>query len=356
MSKNKTAQELFTGTKEVAESHRFEEAKLAAWMEANVEGYEGPLEVRQFNGGQSNPTYQLVTPGHNYVMRRKPPGKLLPSAHAVDREYRVMAALADTPVPVPKMLNLCMDRDVIGTEFYVMEMVQGQVYQDPSLPDMSPDQRRKFYDSFIRSLAALHTVDPNAVGLSDFGKPEGFISRQITRWSKQYKATQTETIDAMDKLMVWLPENLVDGAEVAIVHGDFRPGNVIASDGTPTVKALLDWELCTLGHPLADLGYVCALYHADVLPTGRLKGLDYEALGIPTEQEFLELYCQYAGRSDPPNHLFFVVFSLFRSAAIIQGVYKRGLDGNAASDKALKFGHMARLRAETAWQIVEDRL
>ena len=267
-----------------------------------------------------------------------------------------MVALQDTPVPVPRMLTLCMDRALIGTEFYVMEMVEGRVFHDPGLPGLRSEERRQFYDSFIRALAALHRVDPKEVGLSDFGRPAGFLARQVARWSKQYKATETERIDAFDNLIAWLPENLPDEDEAAIVHGDYRPGNVIAGNGAPEIKALLDWELCTLGHPLADLGYVCALYHADVLPTGRLKGLDHAAMGIPTEQELLDLYCEYSGRAEIGNHLFFVVFSLFRSAAIIQGVYKRGLDGNAASQRALELGHLARLRAETAWQIVEEHL
>ncbi|MGJ8611948.1 MAG: phosphotransferase family protein [Octadecabacter sp.] len=334
----------------------FDLAALQAYLTQKIDGFCGDITLHQFTAGQSNPTYRVTAGGTDYVLRKKPAGVLLPSAHAVDREHRVMAALADTAVPVPKMLDLCMDRDVIGTEFYVMEMVKGPVQQDPSLPGMTPDQRRTFYTDFARSLAALHNVDTDAVGLSDFGRPAGFLTRQITRWTKQYKATQTETIPAMDKLMDWLPQNVVEDGEAALVHGDYRPGNVIIGEDSPTIKALLDWELCTLGHPLADLGYVCALYHADVLPTGKLKGLDYAALGIPTEQEFLELYCGFAGRDIVPNHLFFVVFSLFRSAAIIQGVYKRGLDGNAASEKALKLGHLARLRAETAWQIVEAKL
>ncbi|MGH1358498.1 MAG: phosphotransferase family protein [Burkholderiaceae bacterium] len=321
----------------------------------NLDGFSGTLQVTQFTAGQSNPTYRLQAGDKKYVLRKKPPGDLLPSAHAVDREYRVMTALRDTNVPVPRMLLLCLDRDIIGTEFYVMELVEGNVYHDPSLPGLSVAQRRQFYDSFIRSLAALHSVRPDTVGLSDFGRPSGFLARQIARWSKQYQASQTETIDAMDKLMAWLPDNLAADEQGAIVHGDYRPGNVIAGHGTPAIKAVLDWELCTLGHPLADLGYVCALYHADVLSTGRLKGLDHKALGIPTEQELVELYCRYSGRAEVPNHLFFVVFSLFRSAAIIQGVYKRGLDGNAASADALTFSQLARLRAETAWQIVENK-
>jgi aminoglycoside phosphotransferase (APT) family kinase protein len=334
----------------------FDIGTLQDYLTTHVDGFSGEVALHQFTAGQSNPTYQITAGGTDYVLRKKPAGVLLPSAHAVDREYRVMAALADTDVPVPKMLDLCMDRCVIGTEFYVMEMVKGPVHQDPSLPGMTPDQRHVFYTDFARSLAALHSVDTTAVGLSDFGRPDGFLTRQITRWTKQYKATETETIHAMDMLMAWLPQNVVEDGEAALVHGDYRPGNVIAGEDEPTIKALLDWELCTLGHPLADLGYVCALYHADVLPTGKLKGLDYAALGIPTEAEFVEMYCKFAGRPTVPNHLFFVVFSLFRSAAIIQGVYKRGLDGNAASEKALKLGHLARLRAETAWNIVETKL
>lgn len=338
----------------VSSALSFDEKKLQDYLTDFLPGFDSALQVRQFNAGQSNPTYQLSAGDQKYVLRKKPPGDLLPSAHAVDREFRVMNALCDTPVPVPQMLHLCMDRSIIGTEFYVMEMVEGQVFHDPSLPDVSSDARRIFYDSFIQTLAALHTVVPDAVGLDDFGRPQGYLSRQIARWSKQYAATETEPITAMDNLIKWLPVNLPDDDEIAIVHGDYRPGNAIADSQSSEVIALLDWELCTLGHPLADLGYVCANYHADTLPTGQFKGLDFKALGIPTEQEFLELYCEYSGRDRIDNHLFFVVFSFFRSAAIIQGVYKRGLDGNASSQKALKLGHLARSRAETAWRIVRE--
>ncbi|MBU2999750.1 phosphotransferase family protein [Roseovarius nubinhibens] len=332
----------------------FDEAALQSYLKDQLPGFSGDLEVRQFNAGQSNPTYQLATGAKKYVLRKKPPGTLLPSAHAVDREYRVMHALRDTPVPVPEMLHLCTDPSIIGTEFYVMEMVEGRVFHDPSLPGLSPAERSAFYHSFIKALADLHAVKPEAVGLGDFGKPKGYLSRQVSRWSQQYAATETETITAMNELMDWLPANLPEDDEASIVHGDFRPGNAIAAPQSPEVIALLDWELCTLGHPFADLGYVCALYHADNLPTGRFKGLDYAALGIPTERELVDLYCQYSGRGGIENHLFFVVFSFFRSAAIIQGVYKRGLEGNASSQKALKLGHLARVRAENAWRIVEE--
>lgn len=338
----------------VSDALSFDERALETYLAGYLPGFSGDLTVRQFNAGQSNPTYQLDAGGKKYVLRKKPPGKLLPSAHAVDREYRVMHALQTTPVPVPHMLHLCRDTSVIGTDFYVMEMVEGRVFHDPSLSGLTPADRRAFYDSFIKSLANLHAINPEAVGLGDFGRPQGYLSRQVARWSQQYKATETEAITAMNKLMEWLPANLPDEDEVAIVHGDFRPGNAIAKLESPEVVALLDWELCTLGHPLADLGYVCALYHADHLPTGQFKGLDFAALGIPTEQEFVDLYCQYSGRGQIENHLFFVVFSFFRSAAIIQGVYKRGLDGNASSEKALKLGHLARVRSENAWRIVEE--
>ncbi|SNT72814.1 phosphotransferase family protein [Paracoccus seriniphilus] len=338
----------------VSEALSFDEAALQRYLADILPGFDGPLTVRQFNAGQSNPTYQLAVRDRKYVLRKKPPGTLLPSAHAVDREYRVMEALRDTPVPVPRMLHLCRDASIIGSDFYVMEMVEGRVFHDPSLPGLTPPDRRAFYDSFIKALADLHAVRPETVGLADFGRPQGFLSRQVQRWSKQYVATETETIAAMDKLMDWLPANLPQDDEAAIVHGDFRPGNAMAGQHSPEVIALLDWELCTLGHPLADLGYVCANYHADQLPTGQFKGLDFTALGIPTEQEFLDLYCHYSGRDRISNHLFFVVFSFFRSAAIIQGVYKRGLEGNASSRKALSLGHLARVRAENAWRIVEQ--
>lgn len=334
----------------------FDLAALQRYLSDHIPEITNALNIKQFTAGQSNPTYQLISGNQKYVLRKKPAGDLLPSAHAVDREYRVMHALRNTEVPVPRMLTLCMDRDVIGTEFYVMEMVEGKVSQDPGLPHLTPEQRNVFYHSFIKTLAQLHSVDPVAAGLSDFGRPQGFLKRQVERWSKQYRATETEQIEAFDNLLEWLPKNLPDDDLTGIVHGDFRPGNVVTANEQPEVKALLDWELCTLGHPFADIGYACAPYHADILPYGRLHGLDYKSLGIPTEQEFIDLYCKYSGRSEVSNHLFFVVFSLFRSAAIIQGVYKRGLEGNAASAQAVNMGHLARQRAETSWRIVEKEL
>lgn len=345
-----------TDLRDVSQSHRFDERALQQYLTEHIDGFKGNLSVKQFASGQSNPTFQLQAGNTAYVLRKKPPGELLPSAHAIEREYKVMSALRQTQVPVPRMIALCTDRSIIGTEFYVMEKVEGQIFHDPGLPGLSPAARNQFYHSFVRSLAQLHTVDPGTVGLSDFGRPDGFINRQVIRWSQQYLATETEHIDAMHQLIAWLPDNLPTDQESAIVHGDYRPGNVIAVPDNHDISAILDWELCTLGHPLADVGYVCALYHADVLPTGRLKGLDYQLLGIPTEQEFIDLYCHYSNRNSIDNHLFFVVFSLFRSAAIIQGVYKRGLDGNASSKRALQFGKFSRYRAETAWDIVKAQL
>ena len=337
----------------VRQAHRFDEARLAAYLADRVDGFDGPLDVRQFEAGQSNPTYFLTAGGRDYVLRKKPPGKLLPSAHAVDREYRIMTALAGTGVPVPRALHLCEDPDVIGTEFFLMDMVEGRVFHDPGMPGVSAAERRAYYDDFARVLATLHSVDAQAVGLGDFGRAEGYIERQVARWSKQYEASKTEEIAAMDRLVAWLPDNIPADKSTSIVHGDYRPGNTIAHPSEPRIVAVLDWELSTLGHPLADLGYCCAAYHGSVSSTGNFAGLDHAALGIPTEAEFRDLYLKYSGREAIEDFHFYVVFSLFRSAAIIQGVYKRGLEGNAASSQALGFARMARERAGTAWRLVE---
>jgi len=340
-------------TTEVRDVHRFDEARLADYLRQHVDGFGGELEVRQFPVGQSNPTYQLLCEGRKYVLRKKPPGKLLPSAHAVDREFKVINALAHTDVPVPRALLLCEDDDIIGTMFYVMEMIEGRVFHNPALPGLSADERRRFYDDYIRMLAALHTVDIEAVGLSDFGRAAGYLERQVSRWSGQYEASKTEEIPAMDRLVEWLPANLPTDQSVSIVHGDYRPGNTIADPTEPKLAAVLDWELSTLGHPLADLGYCCASYHGKMASVGDLSSIDTAALGIPSEAEFVDAYCRYSGRDGIEDFSYYVVFSLFRSAAIVQGVYKRGLDGNASSEDALKFGEMARGRADTAWKLVE---
>jgi len=341
-------------TTAVSPVHRFDEASLAAYLRDRLEGFEGEIEVRQFQAGQSNPTFQLLSGGKKYVLRKKPPGKLLPSAHAVDREFRIMSALQDSPVPVPRTLILCQDPAVIGTDFFVMEMVEGRVFHDPGMPGVTRDDRRRFFDDFVRILAALHAVDIEAAGLSDFGRPEGYLERQVLRWGKQYEASKTEAIPEMARLHAWLLQTMPDDPSVSIVHGDFRPGNTIAGVSDTGIVAVLDWELSTLGHPLADLGYCCAAYHGEVGSIGNFSTLDHAALGIPTEQAFVDAYCRHSGRDGIENFHYYVVHSLFRSAAIIQGVYKRGLDGNASSSQALTFGDLARERSETAWRIVEE--
>ena len=338
---------------EVREAHRFDEAALAAYLSEHIDGYAGPLQIRQFEGGQSNPTFQLITPGARYVLRKQPPGKLLPSAHQVDREFRVMKGLAGTDVPVPVMYCLCEDPEIIGTKFYVMEMVEGRLFTEALLPDLSTDERQAIYMDLARIMACLHNVDVAAVGLSEFGRPGNYYERQIGRWSKQYVASKTEQIDAMDALMAWLPDNIPEQKKTVIVHGDFRLGNMLIHPTEPIIVAVLDWELSTLGDGLADLGYLCQDYHADSYFSEGLGSADLESLGIPTEAEFVAEYCAHAGIDNIANWPFYLIYNMFRSAAIIQGVYKRGLDGNASSETAKEYGAIARLRAERAWTLLQ---
>lgn len=337
----------------VREAHRFDEAALAGYLAEQVPGYQGPLEIRQFEGGQSNPTFQLITPGQRYVLRKQPPGELLPSAHQVDREYRVMKALEHTDVPVPKMYCLCEDGAVIGTKFYVMEMVDGRLCTETLLPGMEPDERRAIYLDLARVMAKLHNVDVAAVGLDSFGPPGNYYERQIGRWSKQYVASKTEEIEAMEKLMVWLPDNVPDQKKTVIVHGDYRLGNTLLHPTEPKIVAVLDWELSTLGDGLADLGYLCQDYHADSYFSEGLGSADLGKLGIPTEAEFVAEYCAHAGIERIDNWPFYLIYNMFRSAAIIQGVYKRGLDGNASSETATQYGEIARLRSERALRLLD---
>jgi aminoglycoside phosphotransferase (APT) family kinase protein len=287
-------------------------------------------------------------------MRKQPPGELLPSAHQVDREYRVMKALEHTPVPVPRMYALCEDSAVIGTKFYIMEWVDGRVFAETRLPSLGREERRAIYLDLARVLAELHKVDPAAVGLETFGRPGNYYERQIGRWSKQYLASKTEQIEAMDRLMAWLPDNIPEQGKSVIVHGDYRLGNALIHPTEPRIAAVLDWELSTLGDGLADLGYLCQDYHGEAYNDAGLAGADLDALGIPTEQEMVDEYCRHAciGRID--NWPFYLIYNMFRSAAIIQGVYKRGLDGNASSEKALEYKDAARLRAERGWKLVEE--
>ncbi|RVT48546.1 phosphotransferase [Rubrivivax albus] len=352
--------EQFTGTQPVREQHVFDVAALTAWLAPRIEGFRGPLEVSQFKGGQSNPTYLLRTPGASYVMRAKPgpAAKLLPSAHAIDREFRVMGALHGRGVPVARMHVLCEDESVIGRAFYVMEYVQGRVFWDQSLPDLTPAQRGDIYDEMNRVIAALHSVDVAAAGLADYGKPGNYFDRQIGRWSKQYLASQTEVIEPMDRLLQWLPANVPasarDADQVSVVHGDYRLDNMIWHPDEPRVLAVLDWELSTLGHPLADFSYHCMAWH---IPPGTFRGiggLDLPALGIPSERDYVRRYCERTGRADPDAVMadwnFYLAYNLFRLASITQGIARRVLDGTAASAQARATGASTRPLAEMAWR------
>ena len=335
--------------------HEFDQNALKAFLQSQAEGFDGPLELLQFEGGQSNPTFLLRTDSGEYVLRKQPPGALLPSAHQVDREYRVMKALGATDVPVPRMIALENEGTVIGTRFYVMEKVEGRVLTDLQLPGLTPADRRAVYLDLASVLAKLHGVEPEAQGLGDYGRPGNYYTRQISRWSRQYEASKTEAIDAMDKLMAWLPEHIPETDETRIVHGDYRLGNVMLHPTEPKIVAVLDWELSTLGHPLADLGYLCMDYHSPGYDGQGLGAIeDLTAHGIPTEAEMLAHYCQATGRPGIENWTFYLVYNLFRSAAIIQGVYKRGLDGNAASAQALEYKEVCRSRSELAWSLVEQ--
>ena len=354
--------ENFTGTR--APTQSLDTEALAAWMAAQVEGFAGPLQVEQFKGGQSNPTYKLITPQAEYVMRSKPGpvAKLLPSAHAIEREFKVMKALAGSAVPVPRMLALCEDEAVIGRAFYLMEFMGGRVMWDQTLPGLDKPQRGAIYAELCRVLAALHSVDHAVVGLSDYGKPGNYFERQIGRWSKQYLASITTPIEAMDKLMAWLPANMPDSAldpsEVAIVHGDYRLDNVVFHPVEPRAIAVLDWELSTLGHPLADFSYHCMSWHIANSGAARgLAGANLSELGIPTEREHLRRYCELTGRTQPDVILrdwnFYLAYNLFRIAAILQGIAKRVEAGTASSERARQTAAGARPMAELGWRFAQ---
>jgi aminoglycoside phosphotransferase (APT) family kinase protein len=343
----------------VRDAHVFDQARLVEYMTANVDGFRGPISVLQFEGGQSNPTFHVADrAGRMYVLRKKPPGKLLPSAHQVDREYRVIKALSDhTDVPVPKAYALCQDDAVIGTAFYIMEFMPGRILADPKMPEVSPADRGRILDSLNDVLARLHNVDYRKIGLGDYGREGQYIQRQIARWSSQYDLARTEHIEAMELLKQWLPANIPPGDETRINHGDYRLGNTVVHPTEPRVIAVLDWELSTLGHPLADLGYNCMMYHfaEGFGASGGYAGMDLKAFGIPTEQEYLAAYASRTGRAAIDHWDFYVAFSVFRLAAIVQGVYKRGLDGNASSTTATKYGNRAKAMADLAWSLVKGR-
>jgi aminoglycoside phosphotransferase (APT) family kinase protein len=351
--------EAYQGTRPVAEAHRFDVAALERYMRGHVEGFAGPLAVEQFKGGQSNPTYRLAAGGRSYVMRRKPPGKLLPSAHAVDREYRVITALAATEVPVARTHALCTDETVIGSMFYIMDCVEGRVLWDPQLPGMTPAERGAIFDEMNRVIAALHRVDYAAIGLADYGKPGNYFARQVDRWSRQYKASETEKIEAMDRLMEWLPANIPASDETTIVHGDYRLDNMVFHPTEPRVLAVLDWELSTLGHPMADFSYHLMAWRLSSTEFRGLRGVDLAALGIPSEREYIDRYLQRTGATHPPSAndmSFCLAYNMFRAAAIFQGVMARAVAGNAASAQAMETGRRARPTAELGWKQVEQLL
>jgi len=350
----------FTGTRPVSDQHAFDVAALERWLAPRLDGFAGPLTVEMFKGGQSNPTYKLITPQRAYVMRAKPGpvARLLPSAHAIEREFRVMSALAGTGVPVAQMHALCEDESVIGRAFYVMECVQGRVLWEQSLPGLSNPQRAAIYDEMNRVLAALHSVKPDAVGLADYGKPGNYFERQIGRWSKQYQASITQPIPEMDKLIEWLPKKIPamarDESLVSVVHGDYRLDNLMFHPSEPRILAVLDWELSTLGHPLADFSYHCMSWH---IPPGMfrgIQGLDLPSLGIPSEQDYIARYCERTGFATPAqlqaDWSFYLAYNMFRLAAILQGIAKRVEAGTASSAQAVKSGAGARPLAEMAWR------
>jgi aminoglycoside phosphotransferase (APT) family kinase protein len=316
---------------DVRANHRFDEATLEAWLKANLEGFAGPLEVRQFQRGASNPTFLLTSPSGRYVLRKKPPGVLLASAHQVDREFRVMKALGAAGFPVPEMRVLCQDEAVVGTAFYVMDFLDGRIFRDARMPGLAREERAGLYDDLNATLARLHRVDWRAIGLEDFGRPGNYFERQIGRWTRQYRGAQTETIDEMERLIEALPERMPADDAVTIAHGDYRPENVMFHLTQPRVIAVLDWELSTLGHPLADLAYNCILYHSVSESWGSLTGVDLKAAGIPSQDAYVAAYCARTGRGAIEDFGFYLAFSLFRLASIGQGVFKRNLDGIGAA-------------------------
>lgn len=332
-------QEQFTGTKPVRDAYRMDEEKLAAYLQGRIDGFQGPLKVSQFKGGQSNPTYLLESASGRYVLRRKPPGKLLKSAHAVDREYRVIRALHEAGFPVPRPWLLCEDDDVAGTTFFVMDYVEGRIFWELDLPGLAPDERGRIYDDMNRVLAALHTLDYKALGLADYGKPGNYFERQISRWSKQYRASETQPVAAMDYLVEWLPRNIPDDDASSIVHGDYRLDNLIIHPTESRIIAVLDWELSTIGHPLGDFTYHLMAWQMPEVGFGSagLRDKDLAALGIPDEETYVARYCERTGRDTGiENREFYAAYNLFRLAAILQGIAGRVRDGTAASDHAAK--------------------
>jgi aminoglycoside phosphotransferase (APT) family kinase protein len=346
----------YANTVPVMERHRFDSASLDRYLRSRLDDYRGGLEVRQFDSGHSNPTFFVsaeMADGRrrDFVLRKKPPGKLVASAHQVDREFRVISALAETGVPVARTHLLCANESVIGQMFYLMDAVPGRILVDASMPDQTRDERAAIFDSMNDVLARLHRIDPAKIGLGDYGRSGHYIARQVARWSRQYAELKTEDIPAMDRLSAWLPEHIPAEDPTSIVHGDYQLGNLIVHPSEPRIVAVLDWELSTLGHPLCDIAYNCLGYHLPDPPHG-FANADFETLGLPSEAEYVAAYCRRTGRASIAHWNYYLAFSLFRLAAIAQGVYRRGLQGNSSNPDSVKMSRSARERAELAWSLV----
>lgn len=348
-------QETFGGTAAVREGFAFDTAALARWMEEHVEGYAGPLQVEQFKGGQSNPTYKLITPGRAYVLRRKPPGQLVKGAHAIDREARVIGALGKTGFPVAHLYGLCTDESVIGTWFYVMEMIVGRNFWDATFPEVSGEDRPTYFDAMVSALAQLHSIDHEAIGLGDFGKPGNYFERQISRWTRQYLDDPEAGRSAdMEWLIDWLPAHIPAGDETSLIHGDFRCDNMIFHPTEPRILAVLDWELSTLGHPLGDFGHHAMMYHMPPHVVAGLGDADIAALNIPSEDAYLARYCSLTGRSDIANWNFYLAFNFFRLGAILHGIKGRYLRGTASSEQAKRRGDAFPLLGEIGRKLAQS--
>jgi aminoglycoside phosphotransferase (APT) family kinase protein len=346
-------QDQFSGTREVLEAHKVDSDALYEYMQSHVEGFQGPIEISQFKGGQSNPTYLIDSPGCRYVLRRKPPGKLLKSAHAVEREFRVISALYAANFPVPRPFALCEDDEVIGTTFFIMAFVEGRIFWDLDLPDSDPQERRAIYDNANQTIAKLHNLDVQKIGLDDFGRPGNYFARQISRWTKQYEASKTAEISAMQELIDWLPENIPEDEATSVVHGDYRLDNMIIHPTEPKIIAVLDWELSTIGDPLGDFTYhLMAWQMPDVgIGSAGLRAIDVQSLGIPSEDEYVEMYCSRTARNHGIEHRdFYSAYNFFRIAAISQGIAGRVRDGTAASVYAEQAAKAVQPLAEIGWQ------
>ncbi len=344
------------GVGDIRTNHRFDIARLEAWCREHIEDFGEALAVRQFHGGASNPTFLLTTDRGGqparYVMRKKPPGTLLASAHQVEREHRIMHVLGQTGFPVPRMRALCEDPEVIGTNFYVMDYLEGRIFRDARLPELAPSERTAIYDELSATLARLHAVDYRALGLEDYGRPGNYYDRQIARWIKQYRGAQTEDIPAMERLIDYLPSRIPNDDTTTIAHGDYRPENVMFHPTEPRIIAVLDWELSTIGHPLADLAFNCILYHSHSVTFGSLIDVDFETCGIPREEDYVTAYCRRTGRDGIEDWNFYLAFSMFRLASIGQGVFKRNLDGIGAADASAAGNQGTWQLAETAWGVL----